>query len=135
MTHASLHPYPSCRRLAVALLAFGLAACETTHYTFRPPATDAGRICTTQCGANREHCRGNEMQRAQRERATCERSADHAFQSCMAQPVPKEREGDKARDCEKKRRSCWSYEDTERCDSDYRQCFVNCGGLVEERTE
>lgn len=112
-----------------------LSGCETTYYTFRPPASDAGRICVTQCASTREACRGHEMERAQREKASCERSADTAYRACMGQPVPKEKEKDKAQDCDKKRKSCWSYEDTERCETEYRECFVNCGGAVEQHTK
>ena len=75
------------------------------------------------------------MKRAQMEKASCERSSDTAYRACMAQPVAKEHEKDKTQDCEKKKKSCWSYEDTDRCETDYRQCFVNCGGAVEEHTK
>ncbi|MBP9713867.1 MAG: hypothetical protein KBD60_09295 [Sterolibacterium sp.] len=130
---------PDSRRTLLLILAlllpFLLTACETTHYIFHPPASDTGRICVTQCGATREFCRGNEMQRAQREKASCERSADAAFYACMAQPVPREREKDKTKDCEKQRKSCWTSENTWRCDTDYRECYVNCGGMIEEYKE
>ncbi len=127
----ALRPLP----LVLALLATTLlSGCESTHYVFRPPASDQGRMCVTQCAGTREACRGNEIRRAQGEKATCERSADASYHTCMAQPVAREKEHDKARDCEKKRKSCWSYENTDRCDDDYRNCFVNCGGSVEEHT-
>ncbi len=112
-----------------------LAGCATTSYIYSPPASDQGRFCVTQCAGTREACRGNEMQRAQHEKASCERSSDTTYRACMAQPVPREREKEKAQDCEKKRKSCWSYEDTSRCETNYRECFVNCGGVVEEHID
>lgn len=124
--------------LTLALTVFGLAlltGCETTHYIYHPPASDPGRLCVTQCSATRETCRGNEMQRAQHEKSSCERTSDTTYRACMAQPVAKEQAKEKPQECEKKRKSCWSYEDTERCEANYRECFVNCGGAVEEHTE
>ena len=64
------------RLLLLSLVAL-LAACTTTTYEFIVPASDAGKLCVTQCAGIREQCRGNEMQRAQHEKAFCERSEEH----------------------------------------------------------
>ena len=121
--------------LLILLGTWMTSACETTTYIFRPPVTDQGRFCVTQCAAIRETCNGNEIQRAEREKSSCERSSDTAFYICMAQHLPPDAEKDKAKNCEKQRRSCWSSPNTGRCDSDYRDCFVNCGGEIEKHVE
>ncbi|MBI1889452.1 MAG: hypothetical protein HYS18_02270 [Burkholderiales bacterium] len=105
-----------------------LSACETIRYEYRPPVTDQGRMCITQCAAIKETCRGNEIQRAQREKASCERSNESHFRACLAKASGKE----EVKACEKDhdKRSCWGLESTYRCEEDYRTCFVNCGGAI-----
>lgn len=115
------------RRLALATgLVLALAACETTHYEFTAPKSDQGRFCVTQCAAVREACAGNEMQRAQSEKYTCERSNDVALRACLNKATNKDQE----KDCERRRKHCWTGENMGRCEADYRQCFVNCGGAI-----
>lgn len=103
-----------------------LAGCQTTRYEMHPPASNAGRNCVTQCGGIRETCRGNEIRRAQGEREACEHRADRTLHSCLSNADSKE----KRQECEKKKPSCWNYENYERCEEDYRACYVQCGGTV-----
>ncbi len=115
----------------VLIASLMLCGCESTSYILKPPVSDQGRLCVAQCAANKESCRGHETQRAQREKAICERTADTVFQACMSKATTKDME----KECEKKRKGCWSYEDFDRCDSEYRECFVLCGGSVEEHKQ
>lgn len=114
-------------------VAFGLVltACETTHYDFVAPQSDQGRFCVTQCASVRETCNGNEMARAQNEKYSCERSNDVMYRTCMHKATNKDQE----KDCERRRSRCWGTENTGRCDADYRQCFVNCGGAIRTYTK
>ena len=119
---------PNTYFILALIAALALSGCESTYYIFKAPESDQGRMCVTQCASTKESCRGHEIQRAQREKATCERTADMVFQACMSKAATKDQE----KECEKKRKSCWTYEDTDRCETEYRECFVLCGGSVEE---
>jgi hypothetical protein len=108
-----------------------LGGCAATHYDFKAPETDQGRFCVTQCAAIRETCNGNEILRANAEKAGCERSNDVVFVACAGKSTSKDQE----KECEKHRNYCRSNPDTESCDGEYRTCFVNCGGSIREYTE
>lgn len=114
--------------LALALAAL-LSACTTTTYEFVVPASDNGKLCVTHCAGIREQCRGNEMQRAHFEKSSCERSAESNYRACIAAATANKTDPGKC-----SRRSCYASENTYLCESDYRQCFVNCGGKVIEHT-
>lgn len=119
-------------RLLAAVFAMVLmSGCETVHYDYRAPTSDMGRMCVSQCAAVKEQCVGNEIQRAQREKSTCERSNDSNYRACMSKASNKDEE----KECGKKRKYCSSSEYTERCERDYRMCFVNCGGRIIETRE
>ncbi len=113
------------RGLPGLLLALLLNACQTTTYEFIVPASDAGKLCVTQCAGIREQCRGNEMQRAQSDKAFCERSAESGYRACLATAASNKTDPGKCH-----RQSCYASENTYRCESEYQQCFVNCGGQV-----
>jgi hypothetical protein len=116
-------------RLLAAFLALAfVAGCETTHYELRPPVSEQGRMCTIHCLGIRETCRGNDIARVQNEKAMCERSNDIAMRSCLSKAGTKDQE----KDCQQKRRSCYVSDDFDRCEENYRQCFVGCGGTVIE---
>ena len=112
--------------LAVATLVFA-AGCESVHFKLTPPGTDAGRACVTQCAAIRETCRGNDLRRLRINTEACERRADSVFHLCYADADTAE----KKRMCEISRPSCWVAEEAGRCESDYRACYVQCGGTVD----
>lgn len=111
-----------------AALLLTLAGCETVEYQYRAPATEQGRMCVTQCAGIKEMCHGNEMQRAEAERATCERNSSRNYRACMS----KARSKDEMQNCEKRKDSCFVSENTYRCEVDYRACYVNCGGAITE---
>lgn len=111
---------------ALAALLFA-AGCESVHFELRPPQTDAGRACVTQCGVIRENCRGNELRRMRIGTESCERRADTLLHICLADADS----ADKKRMCEISRQPCWAPEETGRCESDHRACYVQCGGTVD----
>lgn len=107
------------------LLALLLASCQTTTYEFVVPASDAGKLCVTQCAGIREQCRGNEMQRAQSDKAFCERNAESGYRACLGTAASNKTDPGKCH-----RPSCYASVNHYRCESEYQQCFVNCGGKV-----
>ena len=113
---------PIISAFALALL---LVGCTTIRYDYYPPSSDQGRFCITQCAGVREMCQGNEIQRAQYDQALCERRSESMYRACLRHADSK----DEAKRCY--RQSCFSHENTWRCDEDYRQCFVNCGGAIQ----
>jgi len=116
--------------IAVVVAVLAGAGCETINYEYRAPLSDAGRKCVTQCSGIKETCRGNEMQIAQREKESCERTSDIKYKSCLSHAQNKEQ----IHDCDKERKNktCWAMDTTYRCDDNYRTCFVNCGGVIIE---
>lgn len=109
--------------LLLALLATG---CQTTRYELRPPASETGRLCVTQCAAIRETCRGNALHRARLERDECEERAEQSHRSCLRRADSPETR----KDCDKRRGTCYTSQNTNHCDDDHRQCFTGCGGTV-----
>ncbi len=117
--------YRRCLVTMTALtLSLILAGCTTIHYEYVAPTTDQGRICVTQCAGVREMCQGNEINRAQSERYACEQRSESSYRSCMHHAENR----DEAKKCH--RPACYAHENTWRCDENYRQCFVGCGGIV-----
>jgi hypothetical protein len=104
------------------------AGCETIRYELRPPTTNAGKACVTQCAAIKESCRGNELRRVRMNMDTCERQADSTVRVCLADAS----DAEKKKLCELSRPRCWAAEDSARCESEYRACFVQCGGTVDK---
>lgn len=104
------------------------AGCETIRYELRPPTTNAGKACVTQCAAIKEACRGNELRRVRMNMDTCERQAESTVRVCLADAS----DADKKKLCELSRPRCWAAEDSARCESEYRACFVQCGGTVDK---
>lgn len=119
MTHTKSH-----HRLFAALALSLLAGCTTIRYEYFPPATEQGKICVTHCSGVREMCQGNEMQRAQYDRALCEQRSESIFRTCLRQADNR----DESKKCH--RPACFAHENTWRCDENFRQCFVGCGGTI-----
>ena len=118
------HSKNSTRLFATFVLSLLLGGCATIRYEYLPPATNQGRMCVTQCSGVREMCQGNEMQRAEYDRAICEQRSESSYRSCLHQADNKS----EAKKCY--RSSCYTSENTWRCDENYRQCFVGCGGII-----
>lgn len=112
------------RLFATLLLALLFSGCTTIRYEYFPPSTEQGRYCTTQCAAIKDSCQGNEISRADAERYACEQRSEYQYHDCLRHA----RNDAEAKRCF--RPACHSYPNTWRCDENYRQCFVGCGGIV-----
>ncbi len=112
------------RLFITLLLALLFAGCTTIRYEYVPPATEQGRYCTTHCAAIKDSCQGNEISRANAERYACEQRSEYQYHDCLRHA----RSDDEAKRCF--RPACWSNPNTWRCDENYRQCFVGCGGVI-----
>lgn len=117
------------RIAATLLLTMLLSACASTRYEFVPPQSDMGKQCITQCAGVREQCRGNEMQRAMREKSMCERRAESDYRACLDDKSGKADE----RKCY--RQVCNANQNQWHCENEYRQCFTNCGGRIIQHTQ
>ncbi|UQV44516.1 hypothetical protein KIV45_22270 [Janthinobacterium lividum] len=115
-------------RLAAAIcFAITLAGC--TSYRFIPPDSDAGRQCVTSCGTNQQICIAGKEQVAAAQAQACEMRNVSTVSICLA--VAKT---DADRElCSKKRQYCSSSASgTWQCEADYRACYTQCGGRIEE---
>jgi len=117
--------------LAAAATLLLAAGCETVRFELRPPSTAAGKTCVTQCAAIKESCRGNELRRQRMTIDACERRAETAVRVCLADA----KDAENRKLCELSRPPCWVAEEAGHCDSDFRQCFVQCGGTVDKIVE
>lgn len=106
-----------------------VAGCTTVRYEYEPPSSESGRMCVTQCQGIREACRGNEINRVQSERYSCERRSENAFRDCQRGANSPE----EAKKCY--RPVCNVAENYWRCDEDFRQCFAGCGGTIRKVEE
>jgi hypothetical protein len=101
-----------------------VTGCAITRYEYVAPPSEKGRYCATQCAGIKEACQGNEINRADAERYACEQRSEYQYHDCLHHA----RSDDEAKRCF--RPACWSNPNTWRCDENYRQCFVGCGGTV-----
>ena len=109
---------------ATLVLALLFSGCTTIRYEYVAPHTEQGRYCTTQCAAIKDSCQGNEISRADAERYACEQRSEYQYHDCLRHA----RNDAEAKRCY--RQACFSHPNTWRCDENYRQCFVGCGGIV-----
>lgn len=110
-------------RMAVWGIIMGLAGCGT-EYTYTPPASATGQACIMRCQGVQNTCVDTEKQRAEKEEAECETNAEHAHYMCL---LYAKTDADRAK-CQKD--GCYEYADTGSCDSAFRACFQQCGGVV-----
>ncbi|AXS79451.1 hypothetical protein [Dechloromonas sp. HYN0024] len=101
-----------------------VTGCVTTRYEYMAPHTEQGRYCATQCASIKEACQSNEISRAQAEQYNCQQRSEYRYHDCLHHA----RSEDEAKRCF--RPACWNNPNTWRCDENYRQCFVGCGGTV-----
>lgn len=103
-----------------ALLAFGCAK----EYVYSPPTTAEEKACVASCQNNQQSCRSNEQQRYTNAKTQCEREADIEYTSCLKYAkTDVDRAG-----CDKK--GCYNSANYAFCDSEFRDCYQNCGGTV-----
>ncbi|KAF0811700.1 hypothetical protein IGB42_03858 [Andreprevotia sp. IGB-42] len=114
------------RLLLALLLTSLLGACVS--YEYLPPATDQGKTCVAVCTGVREQCYGTEEQKARQEQDRCEIRETSKQTQCL---LLAKTDADKAT-CLKNKGSCYYSANTYRCDSQYDQCFVQCGGRIIE---
>ncbi len=109
-----------------ALLALSLSACGPiydTRYSFIPPESQVGRACIYQCENGRQSC----LQLEQIKYDNCLDRSRYEQERCQNQL---EWEGKKEKWYDCLGESCSN--DTDRCDQNYRSCYLSCGGDVKE---
>lgn len=133
-----------------------LAACKTTEYRYIPPATDAGTQCTSGCQNHRAECRStaeerasiayhNCMRESSRQYDQCLRSSDNEYRACRdsasddyASCLHTTRDPAKCPKEECHKRSCSKdhcFDNNANfgpCERQFRGCYQQCGGQVEE---
>lgn len=109
--------------LFTVMVLMGLAGCGP-EYTYTPPASATGQACVMRCQGTQTACTQTAQERADDKQATCEEKAEHEHYLCL---LYAKTDADRAK-CQKS--GCYEYADTERCDTDFRACFQQCGGTV-----
>ena len=131
-----------------------LTGCTSTQYRYIPPPTEAGLNCVTQCQQHQNVCMNNEqinasaayrqcqelsameydrcLQDARMDFYRCDKIAERDYKHCLKH--------DKAVDqCRKKKchkthcyqNRCYKTADYSMCKSNFRECYQQCGGIVE----
>ena len=111
--------------ILISISLFGCGPVYRTHYSYQPPDDPSGRQCITQCAAIRELCRATAENRASQERAVCQQSAALRYATCLATA-----KSDAERNACSSGQACSMQANTTQCDTDYNQCYENCGGVV-----
>lgn len=130
---------------------FALSSCATYKETWVPPSGSTGAMCVSQCNQNKQSCQFSKQLLAQR----CESDYSRAvadYQGCKArnpqtsycssyrskteiingQSVTSQ-ECTSTRyesPCKEPVKSCPSTSNDSQCESNYRACFVSCGGVI-----
>lgn len=118
--------------LFIVFISILVASCGPvykTTYTYHPPTSMAGRQCVNDCLAQKSHCNN----RCQRDYEQCSFAAqDEARRQYREwqRNHPKDHSRDYTffLDTSQCRQDCG-------CDSDYNQCYANCGGVVIPHTQ
>jgi hypothetical protein len=113
--------------LSILVISLSLVSCGpvyNTTYTYRPPASMAGRQCVNDCLAQKSHC----SIRCQRDYEQCNFAAqDEGRRQYRAYHKAHKKDNsigpDYFVDNSQCRQDC-------SCDSDYNLCYANCGGAV-----
>jgi len=132
------------------------SGCVSKKYVFTPPASDTGLQCVMQCQSTKTRCRDIETKNKSIEKQRCLQQADEDFYDCKeiakveyyeckkesdldyiaCLKHAKNRDKCKEKDCSKKkdkcyRSSCYNSPNFDSCDSNHRDCYRQCGGIVD----
>lgn len=123
------------RKLAVffglVLGSAGLAGCGPVYqtvYNYEPPRDEIGMRCVRQCEDTMREC----LQKEELKDENCRKEyhiADLEYQRCRE--LARQR-GEKPERCYRRGVYC-SSGDRERCESQYRLCYENCGGVIRSK--
>lgn len=115
------------RSIALLTIVALLGACAPryrTTYDFTPPRGQIGKLCSVQCAANHDSCRGEARNLAQGQYSQCAAQAQQEYQACLSAPA------DPRQPHTCILRQCQSQADYDNCDAEYRSCYSACGGAV-----
>lgn len=117
----------SFQRAALLVMALLVSACTSLQYI--PPASDAGKQCVTTCDTNRQICISGQQQLAAGQNQSCEIRRATQLATCLSMAgTPQARAY-----CEKTVPRCaGAFANTGNCETQYRSCYVQCGGQVIE---
>ncbi len=121
---SSLRMVIFCNSLLILLSACG--PIYSTKYRFIPPQDVWSRQCITECLRINDNCYTQAENRAAKERMQCEQAASIRYATCIATAKTEAA----SKNCSQ-HSFCNQTADTSRCDSEYRHCYQNCGGIVE----
>ena len=139
--------------IALTCFVIGMTGCAK-EYKYIPPTSEAGLQCVTQCLSIKNTCRDRELENARTAQKECKRQSAEEYLECktraeeeffQCQEKAKEeyyaclkyasdRSLCEEKECEEKRcyeRKCHESANFSSCDSDYRECYQQCGGVVE----
>jgi len=120
--------------VAAAFFSLALAGCGSASrtYSYTPPPTPGGRLCSNQCQEARGYCQQTcdlrDRSCVDDAQAAALRDYDRYVQKQFAdhQPfdlLPRDFENDTP--CTSNKKSCYN-----KCEDQYSVCFQNCGGKV-----
>lgn len=115
------------RSITLLSIIFLLSACGPqyrTTYDYTQPRGHIGKLCSAQCVANHDSCRGKARNLAQSQYSQCDAQAQQDYQACLSAPA------DPRQPHICILRQCQSQADYGNCDTDYRSCYSACGGEV-----
>lgn len=114
----------------IVLLMLTIAGCTPSYktaYLYSLPQDEKQAVCFSICDKHRSRC----LQHVQTEKRNCElrnQMAHMAYRQCLS--VNRSGPGATSPVCDDNQNFCFS--DPERCEANYRKCFMDCGGEISE---
>ncbi|MEI8393756.1 MAG: hypothetical protein WCF85_03400 [Rhodospirillaceae bacterium] len=117
--------------LALCLFAAGCGPIYDTVYSYAPPRSAEGRMCTNQCQQISQMCEQNCSLKDDNCRAQAHQDAERQYHDYVHERKKKNKKIDKSVSDFEYTGHCPSSSNCEsKCNGNYRTCYSNCGGTV-----
>ena len=127
------------RKCWAAVLMLVMAGCGPiyeTVYSYQPPRSAEGRMCTSQCHQINQYCKQNCELREQTCQGNAQQEANRQYDSYVRERRRAHLEIKKSPSDFYSSYGCSSSSScSSACDSNYRMCYTNCGGTITSHQE
>jgi len=139
----------------VLFIALAFAGCSSKTYSYKSPASVKGKQCIKVCYKEKKECKDTERKEKSQEKKECQKQANLDYKDCKneykaensaceseseADYVACLKYADNRKSCKKKKcasqkmkckkSSCFINPNYRHCETQYRECYVSCGGKV-----
>jgi hypothetical protein len=138
----------------IVITASILSGCAK-EYVYTPPKSEAGIACVSHCQERQAICRDRALSEADAKKSQCERTANREYKQCTFEAeqtfascqetaktdyyaclkYAQKRDTCRESACVKNtcsKQSCYRHVSYTQCDSEFRDCYQQCGGRIDE---